>query len=69
MLQSFQQVKSDNQLSGVAEPTPSETFAKELVVEGSIPAELNGLYVRTGPNVQFQPAGGYHTCVTLGPYF
>jgi carotenoid cleavage dioxygenase-like enzyme len=59
-LQSFQVVKNDEQLTGVTEPASAETFTKVLRVEGTIPKELNGLYVRTGPNVQMKPAGGYH---------
>mgnify|MGYP006269059149 CR=1 FL=1 len=37
-------------LRGNWEPMQNEVTSHELQVEGSIPRELNGLYVRTGPN-------------------
>lgn len=39
-----------------------ETFSRELTVHGTIPAGLNGLFIRTGPNAQHKPNGGYHLC-------
>lgn len=50
------------ELSGVNAPVKTERFTKELTVEGTIPLELNGLYIRTGPNIQHAPVGGYHLC-------
>jgi carotenoid cleavage dioxygenase-like enzyme len=32
----------------------------QLTIEGEIPADLNGLYVRNGPNPRFEPRGRYH---------
>eukprot|EP00892_Ulva_mutabilis_P010049 jgi/Ulvmu1/7416/UM036_0076.1 len=48
--------------TGLFEPTPRELLiTKPLKVEsGSIPSELDGYYIRTGPNPQFSPIGGYH---------
>mgnify|MGYP003346755067 FL=1 len=37
-------------LRGNWEPVHDEITATDLRVEGRIPPELNGLYVRTGPN-------------------
>jgi carotenoid cleavage dioxygenase-like enzyme len=42
-------------------PVDKEVFQTELeVLEGSIPAGLEGVYIRTGPNPQHKPWGGYH---------
>lgn len=58
-LLSFQ--KSDTMfLKGIRKPVTTEVFRKQLLVEGKVPKELNGVYIRTGPNPQFQPLGGYH---------
>jgi len=40
----------------VAEMAPTAN----LPVLGTIPACLNGQFLRNGPNPKFQPAGGYH---------
>ena len=46
-------------LHGEYEPTHAELFESKLeVLEGSIPAELSGAFVRTGPNPYFAPKGG-----------
>ncbi len=37
-----------------------ECDARDLVVEGEIPAELNGSLYRVGPNPRFAPRGDYH---------
>ena len=50
-------------LHGVNAPVNTERFTNELQTEGEIPEELNGLFIRTGPNIQHPPAGGYHLCV------
>jgi carotenoid cleavage dioxygenase-like enzyme len=40
-------------------PVQQEVHAHELqVVEGAVPVELDGVYMRTGPNPQFEPQGG-----------
>lgn len=47
-------------LSGVFEPTQSEIAADDLaVVQGAIPPDLNGTYLRNGPNPRFTPLGAY----------
>lgn len=44
-------------------PVDTEIFQEDLqVVEGSLPKELNGVLLRTGPNEPFKPWGGYHLC-------
>ncbi|KAG2440102.1 hypothetical protein HXX76_004216 [Chlamydomonas incerta] len=48
-------------LSGNFAPVPDELFAEELpVVEGKLPAGLEGFYVRVGPNPLHKPVAGYH---------
>jgi carotenoid cleavage dioxygenase-like enzyme len=44
-------------------PVPDELTAFDLPVEGRIPAELNGWYVRNGPNAR---TGAAHWCVGDG---
>ncbi len=41
-------------------PVPEEVTADRLKVVGKLPAELDGMYVRNGPNPQFEPLGPYH---------
>lgn len=48
-------------LAGTLAPVSAEIFKRELsVVEGSVPADLTGVYIRTGPNPLHKPHGGYH---------
>jgi carotenoid cleavage dioxygenase-like enzyme len=47
-------------LHGVHAPTVHETTAFELEVEGELPADLDGAYVRNGPNQVFPPRNLYH---------
>ncbi len=47
-------------LEGNYAPIRKETTAGGLVVVGKLPAELDGMYVRNGPNPQFPPIGPYH---------
>lgn len=47
-------------LEGNYAPVQEEKFESCTVVEGSIPADLNGFYVKTGPNPFFTPVHGYH---------
>ena len=63
LLQCFQRGKGKHNLTGVNTPVDTETFSSDLEIEGTIPEELNGVYLRTGPNVQHSPNGGYHLCV------
>lgn len=47
-------------LSGVFKPITTEVFASELqVVQGALPYDLNGTYLRNGPNPRFTPLGGF----------
>lgn len=46
-------------LSGRYEPVYDEIDADEMEVEGSIPPELAGAYLRNGPNPRFTPLGSY----------
>jgi carotenoid cleavage dioxygenase len=47
-------------LAGIYAPTVHETTAVELPVEGEIPRDLFGAYVRNGPNSVFAPTNAYH---------
>jgi len=47
-------------LLGPYAPIFNEIVAKDLVVEGEIPKDINGVYVRNGPNPRFEPKGHYH---------
>jgi carotenoid cleavage dioxygenase len=47
-------------LHGVHAPTLHETTAFDLAVEGELPADLHGAYVRNGPNQMFPPKNLYH---------
>ena len=46
-------------LSGVFAPVPDEHDVADLTVQGAIPADLRGAYLRNGPNPQFPPLGSY----------
>ncbi len=41
-------------------PTPSENVLQDLEVIGDLPSDLNGMYVRNGPNPAHAPHGRYH---------
>jgi carotenoid cleavage dioxygenase len=47
-------------LEGGFAPIHMECDAPDLVVEGEVPRELNGVFYRNGPNAQFAPRGDYH---------
>ncbi|MGF1538301.1 MAG: carotenoid oxygenase family protein [Elainellaceae cyanobacterium] len=47
-------------LSGNFAPVDDEITTEALTVIGEIPADLNGMLVRNGPNPQFPPKGQYH---------
>ncbi|RDI67849.1 carotenoid oxygenase family protein [Nocardia pseudobrasiliensis] len=48
-------------LEGMYAPQPDEITATDLpVLAGELPADLDGVYVRNGPNPQFSPLGRYH---------
>jgi carotenoid cleavage dioxygenase len=47
-------------LQGNFGPVREEVTADSLSVVGELPREIDGLFVRNGPNPQFDPVGGYH---------
>jgi carotenoid cleavage dioxygenase-like enzyme len=47
-------------LTGNFAPVRDEITAENLEVIGEIPRELQGMFVRNGPNPQFPPIGQYH---------
>lgn len=47
-------------LQGNYGPVREEVAADRLEVVGRLPAALDGLFVRNGPNPQFPPRGAYH---------
>lgn len=47
-------------LSGIFEPIQTELAVDDLeVVQGAIPSDLDGTYLRNGPNPRFTPLGAY----------
>ncbi|KAI5057832.1 hypothetical protein GOP47_0027847 [Adiantum capillus-veneris] len=48
------------QLAGNFFPVPENPVEHELEVEGSIPASLEGMYIRNGANPLFEPVAGHH---------
>ncbi len=48
-------------LSGNNAPIHDELVIDELEVEGRLPSDFNGMYVRNGPNPFFQPDWRYHS--------
>lgn len=47
-------------LSGPYAPVFDESVFESLEVIGEVPTDLNGVYVRNGPNPRFEPEGVYH---------
>jgi len=47
-------------LSGLLTPVTDERDDRNLEVTGQLPAGLQGMFVRNGPNPQFAPLGKYH---------
>jgi carotenoid cleavage dioxygenase-like enzyme len=47
-------------LEGPYEPVQDEVTADLAVVRGELPTDIDGVYVRNGPNPQFAPLGRYH---------
>ena len=47
-------------LTGAFAPIFEEYVLDEFDVEGEIPSDLNGVYLRNGPNPRFEPNGNYH---------
>jgi carotenoid cleavage dioxygenase-like enzyme len=48
------------QITGEYAPVSDELVLEDLPVEGEIPSDLNGVYLRNGPNPQFEPKGTHH---------
>ena len=46
-------------LSGLFAPITTEIDVPDLKVDGEIPADIDGQYLRNGPNPRFTPLGGY----------
>jgi carotenoid cleavage dioxygenase-like enzyme len=46
-------------LRGAFAPQVREVDTPDLIVEGKLPAEIEGDYLRNGPNPRFSPLGGY----------
>lgn len=49
----------DPHLSGAFEPVIDEIDAGDLEVTGELPPEMDGMYLRNGPNPRFTPLGSY----------
>jgi carotenoid cleavage dioxygenase len=47
-------------MMGPFAPVTDELVLSDLPVDGAIPADLNGVYLRNGPNPRFKPQGAYH---------
>ncbi|MFO0876036.1 MAG: carotenoid oxygenase family protein [Gemmataceae bacterium] len=47
-------------LEGNYGPVREEITAEKLEVVGKLPAEMDGMFVRNGPNPQFHPRSAYH---------
>ncbi len=47
-------------LAGNRAPVREERFVPSLEVTGKLPPELSGMFLRNGPNPQFEPKGRYH---------
>ncbi len=48
-------------LTGVYAPVHEELELKDLkLIKGTIPGDLNGVYLRAGPNARYAPNGRYH---------
>ncbi len=47
-------------LDGNYAPVREEVTADNLKIIGELPADLSGMFVRNGPNPQWQPKGQYH---------
>ena len=48
------------QLRGNFAPLRMECDLDDVIIEGEIPADLNGTYYRNGPDPQFPPRGEHH---------
>jgi carotenoid cleavage dioxygenase len=60
MVTSDRKTETSPFLSGNFAPVHEETQLEELQVIGELPPDLNGIFIRVGPNPQFDPVGRYH---------
>jgi carotenoid cleavage dioxygenase-like enzyme len=51
--------KANSYLSGRFAPVHREIETTDLVIEGDLPADLAGVFMRNGPNPRFPPLGSY----------
>lgn len=54
------EVEANPYLMGNYAPVDTEITAADLEVIGEVPRDLDGMYVRNGPNPKYQPLGRYH---------
>ena len=47
-------------LEGIYAPIENELDGVKLKFKGELPADLNGVFARNGPNPRFTPPGRYH---------
>ena len=47
-------------VTGNFAPTTNERELDDLPIEGKVPTDLNGVYLRNGPNPRFEPKGKLH---------
>ena len=47
-------------IAGPYAPVLQETVCDKLEIQGEIPSDLNGVYLRNGPNPRYTPQGRYH---------
>jgi len=52
-------VSTEPHLQGAFAPVVDEVDVSDLSVEGELPAEIDGDYIRNGPNPRFTPLGAY----------
>ncbi|MQA83671.1 MAG: 9-cis-epoxycarotenoid dioxygenase [Streptosporangiales bacterium] len=57
---SVEHAEDNPYLVGVYAPVHTEITADDLEIVGTIPKDLDGVFVRTGPNPQYEPQGRYH---------
>ena len=50
---------TNSHLSGRYAPVDREPDADDLQVEGTLPADIDGVFMRNGPNPKFPPLGSY----------
>ncbi|MCG8418170.1 MAG: carotenoid oxygenase family protein [Proteobacteria bacterium] len=47
-------------LAGLYGPVADEVDLRDLAIDGEIPVDLSGIYVRNGPDPKYPPRGRYH---------